>query len=73
MLVLSRKSQEIVLIIVPPCTEETLIEVQVVKITTQHHKSGDPYQQAQLGFEAPRRVTVMREELMRPPTKKEST
>lgn len=56
MLVLSRKTTEVVVIRVPPSTVEQVIEVCVVEI--RYHNS-----KVRLGFEADKSVTIHREEV----------
>jgi len=55
MLVLSRKEGERIVIAVPPSGSETLVAVQVCKVRGETR--------VRLGFEAPREVAILREEI----------
>lgn len=57
MLVLSRRQNERIRIVVPPSTEETVIEVMLVKASSRNSTN------TRLGFEADRDVIIHRSEV----------
>ena len=56
MLVLARNNGERIVITVPPSTGETTIVVTVVNVKGNHN--------VRLGFEAPREIRILREEIV---------